>query len=190
MSCSRCGKENPDEATFCNACGNRLFSQTTIDKETSPTLSPSTPELKKTNVLLLIFLTFITFGIYSPIWFLKRRKAINNLHSKKKLGSAVFIFIIVVQSIGLLYFFIALTGEMPEMSREAERGIDVLIAIPLLVQSFKVRRIFHDHFSIYFKGGPRLSGLATWFFQIFYLQHKINKFGWLLRPNPPILQST
>jgi len=189
MYCSKCGKENPDEAVFCNACGNRLVTQAPIDQEISGTLSPSTPELKKMNVLLLIFLTVITLGIYIPIWFLKRRKAINTLQSKKKLGSTVFIFNIALQSINLLYFLISLTGELPEMSREVERVIDALIAIPLLVQSFKVRRIFHDHFSLYFKGGPRLSGLATWFLQIFYLQHKINKFGWVLRPNPPISQS-
>jgi hypothetical protein len=138
------------------------------------------------SVPLLILLTVVTFGIYIPIWFLKRRKAVNNLQSKKKLGCTLFIFTIVVQCTALLYFFISLTGELPEMSQDTRRGIDALITIPLLLQSFKVRRIFHDHFSVYFKGGPHLSGLATWFLQIFYLQHKINKFGWVLRPNPPI----
>ena len=59
-------------------------------------------QLKKISVILLWFLTNITFGIYVPGWYLTRRNTINNLQSEQKVGSGVFVFAIVVISIIVL----------------------------------------------------------------------------------------
>jgi len=123
-------------------------------------------ELKKTNVLLMIFLTIITAGIYQAIWFLRRRGAINSLQSKEKLNTGVFVFVIVLYSVSLLIDFAGGKSTL----------LCGIAAICLLVQCFKVRRIFENHFNVYFKRGISFSGIATFFFMIFYLQYKINRF--------------
>ena len=79
--CSNCGKKNPDESKFCNACGTRLFYPDTKEQKEIDIHTIADTDLKKVNVLFIIFLTIITLGIYCPIWFLTRRKSINNLQS-------------------------------------------------------------------------------------------------------------
>ena len=182
MYCSKCGKENVDTATFCSACGNRLSTQTPVIQESVGGLPQSDQELKKSSVILIMFLMVITAGIYYPVWFLKRRNAINNLQSNEKLSSGVFIFAIVLLSISLLLAFISGMSEgLGDM--DTARGTDafsnilgLVAVITLLVQCFKVRRIFNEHFNVYLKRDISFSGVATWFFQIYYLQYKINRF--------------
>ena len=131
---------------------------------------------KKMSVPLLILFTFITFGIYIPVWFLQRRKAFNHLNSEKKLGAGVFIFAIVALGFNLfvsftLGFIEGFTGEAG-LIQQVEPILDLISAIAnitLLVKSFKVRRIFKDHFKEPF------SAVATFFFQAWYLQYKINR---------------
>lgn len=181
MYCSKCGKENTDTATFCSTCGNRLSTAAVVQEAVSG-IPQSGQELKRTSVILLIFLTVITAGIYYPIWFLKRRNVINSLQSKEKLNSGVFIFAIVVFSISLLVALISgACEELGEMYTAKgldafSRILDLVAGITLLVQCFKVRRIFNEHFNIHLKRVIAFSGVATFFFQIYYLQYKVNRF--------------
>jgi tetratricopeptide (TPR) repeat protein len=123
---------------------------------------------EKMSVPLLVLLVAVTLGFYYPIWFLKRRNALNRLRSTEKIGSGVFIFAIVTISIGCL---------IPWLSDvENIEKIFVLVAgIPLLIQCFKVRRILHEHFNPSSEV-ETISAVATFFFQIYYLQYKINTF--------------
>jgi len=189
MYCPKCGKENTDTATFCRTCGNRLSAQASIVQEAVGNLPHSNTELKKTSVVLLIFLTIITFGIYYPVWFLRKRNGVNNLQSKEKLGSGVFVFSIAVFSISL--FVTLLSGAMEGLAEGLGEMDFMLIAkgldsfsiildsvagITLLVQCFKVRRIFNEHFNTHLQRGISFAGAATFFFQIYYLQYKMNRF--------------
>lgn len=139
------------------------------------------PELKKTSIILMIILTAVSAGIYWPIWFLTRRSAINTMQAREKLGSGVFVLAIVLFVISLL---IALaSGVMEELGDKlllakglgAFSGIlHAVAAAAVLVQSFKVRRIFNEHFNAHLQQGISFSGVATFFFIIYYLQYKIN----------------
>jgi GYF domain 2/Domain of unknown function (DUF4234) len=136
-------------------------------KDRPPPLVVKTDQkLKKTNVLLMIFLTIITAGIYQAIWFLRRRDAINSLQSKEKLNTGVFVFVIVLYSISLGLLLADVNAHL----------LDCIAGITLLVQCFKTRRILNEHFNTYLKRDMSFSGIATFFFTIFYLQYKINRF--------------
>ncbi len=146
-------------------------------------LSQPGPELKKTSIILMIILTVVTAGIYWPIWFLTRRKALNMMQSREKLGSGIFIFAIVLFGISL--FIGLISGVMGELGHKsllatglgAFSGIlHAVAAGTVLVQSFKVRRIFHEHFNTHLQRAISFSGVATFFFIIYYLQYKINRF--------------
>lgn len=181
MCCSKCGKENADTATFCSACGNPLSAPPVV-QESVGGVPQSGQELKKVSVILIIFLTVITAGIYYPAWFLTRRNAINSLQSKEKLNSGVFVFAIVVFSISLLLAFISGASEgLGEMDTAKgldafSRILDLVAGITLLVQCFKVRRIFNEHFNVHLKRDIQFSRVATFFFSIYYLQYKVNRF--------------
>ena len=162
-------------------------------------------QFEKIDIVLMIIFTIITAGIYPAIWFLRRMDVINSLQSKDKLNIRVFVFVIVIASIGLLLPFIVGTPwrllfhlnyiskiyglgyhlwgegiyEMDQYIVEAIHMFSIslnLTAIIILVfQCFKVRNIFNEHFNM-----PRrnisFSEVATFFFGIFYLQYEINRF--------------
>ena len=142
-----------------------------------------TPEgLGKMSVLKLVFLSFITAGVYSAVWFLQRLNAINGLSSPVKINQGVFGFIIAgcIANIALAVFLIfSGTIVTPQVSGSLSLTSDVLsllVELTLLIQAFKVRRVFIDHFKGHLKTDIPFSWAATFFFSIFYLQYKINRF--------------
>ncbi len=154
------------------------------------------PALKKTSVFLVIFLTLITFGVYVPVWFITRRKAINSLHSQQKLGLGTLVFVLVLFGAVLLAGFVEgwMQASAAHVTMETYTKLNADIVnvlagvggIVLLVQSFKVRRILLDHFRAQSSGlfsstmslerEVSFSGVATFFLHIYYLQYKINGF--------------
>jgi hypothetical protein len=145
-------------------------------------LSQPAPELKKTSIILMIILTVITAGIYWPIWFWIRRKAINMMQAKEKLGSGVLVLAIILFVISLFVALIA--GVMERVGEELllAKGLEAfsgilhtVAAAAVLVQSFKVRRIFDEHFNTHLRKGISFSRVATFFFILYYLQYKINR---------------
>ncbi|MEE8114959.1 MAG: DUF4234 domain-containing protein [Nitrososphaerales archaeon] len=133
-------------------------------------------DIKKTPVILTIFFEIITAGIYYPCWFLSRRDQINKLHSNEKLGKGVFIFAIVIFSICLFMDLVFGFLEGGEDVDAVYGLLSLVVGIALLVQCFKVRRIFRNHFNEHLGRNISFSGWATFLFQFSYLQYKINRF--------------
>jgi len=145
--------------------------------------------LADAGVFAMCLLTLVTAGLYQPIWFLIRRKALNNLHSQEKLG--VWPLVMVLAAL-LASLCLPIIGSIKWGSWvEAENAfpplhlsILLVAGVILIVQSFKVRRILLDHLAPgeeeMFSAGIRMqheelfSRMGTFFFGIFYLQHKIN----------------
>ncbi|MCK5494638.1 MAG: DUF4234 domain-containing protein [Candidatus Omnitrophica bacterium] len=121
----------------------------------------------------MIILTLITWGIYFPIWFLRQKKAINNLNSKTKLGSKPFYFLLFVSiiSVILIYPLILLEGKPTGNILDwADSLLNLVRGIIVIVMTFKVEGILRNHFK------EEFSTLATFVLSIFYLQYKINRF--------------
>jgi len=135
-------------------------------------------KLRKINIILMIFLTLITMGIYVPVWFLIQKKAINDLKSKEKLTDTPFQIVLVLYSFSLfilIYQIFSSDYVQNSILDNIDNFISVTGAIIVLVMSFKVRRIFHQYFNIVLKKNIMLSKLWTFLFGIYYLQFKINK---------------
>jgi hypothetical protein len=130
-------------------------------------------QLQKKSVLLMIFLTIITYGIYIPVWFLNRKNAFNNLNSKEKIskGPIIFVLVLFIISAIILIPSILFTGtEIGAMIDMVDSAINLVGGITMLVVAFKVRRIMNEHYK------TNLSVAATFFFSFYYLQYKINLF--------------
>ena len=149
-------------------------------------------KFKKTNVVGVILLSFITGGIYFPIWFLRRREAINRLRSPEGIGWAAPFAATVAFSLGLCAAFasgfagaMGLREAVGELFASA-RVLAMVGAVLILFECFKVRRILLDHLraqssgifssSVALERDTSFSGVATFFFGIYYLQYKINRF--------------
>ncbi|MHC4489705.1 MAG: DUF4234 domain-containing protein [Planctomycetota bacterium] len=177
MKCPQCGYQNRDTDERCGYCNQRLQKNEQIE---------GAKNLKKTPVILTIVFTIITYGIYYPLWFLRRKNAINNLKSEKKLGNGVFIFGIIIYSTSVVLSVVAafMGGLVEDLA--ALDTIDYVrklfnfyiggvVSMMLFIQCFKVRTILNDHFNVHLERDIRLSGVAVFFFQIWYLQYKINR---------------
>jgi hypothetical protein len=182
--CPFCAEEVNKDALKCKHC-NSSISNNTMDKgvqnEGSSLRSEFKTQLKKTSVIFMILMTIFTAGIYFPVWFLTRRSVINNLQSKMKLISKVLFFAALVTCISLLLSIISglneWRGEMDTaiLLNDFSKTLDLIAWTILLVQSLKVRSILREHFQDYLKMDIKFSWLATFLFQIIYLQYKINK---------------
>ncbi len=182
VNCPNCNLVNPDTAARCD-CGYDFTTKEMAVSYLHGNQGDSAPphEIKRTSVLLVILFVIITAGIYYPAWFLTRRKALNKLNSKRKLGSGVFIVAIVLFSASLLFEFAAGGAEFVE-AVELMETLDLIndllnsiAAIILIIQCFAVKNILSDHFSLEWKAGASMSGIATFFLQLFYLQYRINR---------------
>jgi uncharacterized protein DUF4234 len=149
-------------------------------------LSPT--GFKRRSVILMILLSIVTFGLYFPIWFLRRRAALNRLDSPRKLR--LWPFVIAVTWF-VFQFIVRIAAGSAPLAQAIDEGAALLLSlvrfavgILMLVQSFFTKDILEDHLA-----GPgdqvpnpllvdtvKLSGVMTFFFQIFYLQYVINRY--------------
>jgi len=141
--------------------------------------------LRRRSVVLMIVLTLLTFGVYYPIWFLRRRAGLNRLNSPRKLQLWPFVIVIAWLACQFIAGIVAGLNGQPIGGSLAIlfNIVQLAVGILLLVQSFFTKDILEDHLS-----GPgddipnplfvetlKLSGVMTFFFQIFYLQYVINR---------------
>jgi hypothetical protein len=144
--------------------------------------------LKRRSVVLVIVLTIVTFGLYYPIWFLRRRAALNRLDSPRKLRRWPFLIFI---GFFVLQFMVGIASGSapPEQTIGAAATLllklcQLAVGILMVVQCFFIKDILEDHLAgpqdnispSLFVERVKLSGLMTFFFQIFYLQYVINRY--------------
>jgi len=152
-----------------------------VDKEYAP--------LADASIVGMCLLTLLTAGLYAPIWFLIRRRALNNLHSREKLEAwpvsvalAALVASLCLPLLGSLKWgsWVEVENAYPAL----HPAILLVAGLILIVQCFKVRRILLDHLAprqeamfsagIWMQDEESFSRMGTFFFGIFYLQHKIN----------------
>jgi len=143
--------------------------------------------LKRRSVVLMIVISIATFGLYFPIWFLRRRAALNRLDSPRKLQRWPLVIVIAWFVFQLIVGVAAGSG----LEQMAGAGgailfnvVQLAVGILMVIQSFFTKDILEDHLAgpgdrvpnPMFVDTVKLSGLMTFLFQIFYLQYVINRY--------------
>jgi len=134
--------------------------------------------MRKTSVLLMILLTIITYGIYFPIWFLRRQNLFNQLPVKEKLNSGAAIFVLIIYCISVFFIPVKLltqNASLIDILNTIDTFISLLGGLIILILAFKVRRILNEYCNEHLGMNVPFSRVATFFFTIFYLQYKINR---------------
>jgi len=149
---------------------------------------PAPTGLKRRRVITMFAFVFLTLGIYYLVWFFRRRTALNQLNSPRKLQ--LWPLLAFTGDYVLEIGFAVAAGEQPT---EAAFGPSVAglltlarlaVGIVMIWQCFIIRDIIEDHTSpaddglqpMFVIERVKLSGLATFFFSIFYLQYAINRY--------------
>ena len=129
----------------------------------------------KMNVFLLIILGIITIGVFYAIWFLMRKDWLNRLSATKKLGSGLAIFVLVIYSFSAIMLFVPLEMQAYETWDRIDNLLTLVGVVCLVILAFQVRRILIQHYDENLGMNIGFSGAATFFFQEWYLQYKINR---------------
>ena len=148
-------------------------------------LEPSTHGLKRRSVVVMVVFTIITLGLYYLAWWFRRRPGLNRLNSNAKLPMWPLLLMV---ALFFVQFFVGLaegaaSGEGVGQGADAVAVIfQLLVAIVMLVMTFRVKDMIEDHAAPHADSGPmfvnhvKLSGLMTFFFSIYYLQWAINRY--------------
>ncbi|MGE0594455.1 MAG: hypothetical protein AB7G23_12715 [Vicinamibacterales bacterium] len=189
--CPQCGASSRAGSVFCEQCGAGLAPGAGVaaagERSGVPEApAPSAAHLKRQSVTLTVLLTFLTAGIYYPCWFLARKRAINALGGEA-LGTGVFVVAIVLfaVSVPVAVSAASLAETDPERSQAldlAARSVQLVASLLMLFQCFKVKRIFEQYLrprrARDVTGRESVLGpfafVATFLFQIYYLQYVIN----------------
>ena len=69
MRCMTCGRENPENATFCGSCGSRVGSSQMWPQQGQPLgHEPAKKDLKVPLILLVLGIVMIVVGIITYAW--------------------------------------------------------------------------------------------------------------------------
>lgn len=134
-------------------------------------------ESARQPVLVCIVLTVITCGLYAPIWLMQRRAFLDSLRSRQKLEIALPVVSLVASVMHLLVLFFAdQTG--------FESILSLASTVPLLIACFRAKSMIQEE--LVAMGSPnRLSGVATFFLTIYYLQWRLNRLADVARDAQP-----
>jgi hypothetical protein len=141
--------------------------------------SLSVHAMPRVSIIAMIGLIVATLGLYVPIWFLRRRRALNQLDSTRKLNVWPFITATCVLAIQIPAELFVLTDGVQPLSD----ALNLVWTVFFIWQAFRTKRILEDHLFAVAGDLPsgvrarasKLSGVLTVFFTIFYLQHVINR---------------
>jgi hypothetical protein len=146
----------------------------------------------------------LTLGTYYMIWFFRRRHALNQLNSSRKLQLWPLVaftgdYVLEVGfgfAAGLSEETVAVAFGAPV--NNALTLLRLILGIVMIIQCFIIKDIIEDHLAPDDAGLPpmfvvervKLSGLATFFFSIFYLQYAINRYIVAPRHAEPLARAT
>jgi hypothetical protein len=146
---------------------------------------PAVHGLKQHSLVVMLVLAIATFGLYIPVWYIRRRPGLNRLDSPKKLALWPFLLLIANFAVAIGLGFVAGDGRVDQvLGTPLTLGLAVArlsLGILIIVQTFRIKDIIEDHAtpadgSTLFVERVSLSGLMTFFFSIFYLQWAINRY--------------
>lgn len=124
------------------------------------------------SVLLLLLLCVVTFGLFQPIWFFMRRRFLDSLDGQLRFSVVWPVLQVVLFACGAAVALGAAVGSSKDLGQVGELAFRAG-GIVGVVACFRARRLLIRHHQA--NGSHRsLSGVATFFFGVLYLQHTIN----------------
>jgi hypothetical protein len=140
-----------------------------VSAATAPRLLANVYASERRPVILTILLTVFTGGIYPTVWFLRRQRFLDGLRSSTKLGT---LLPVIALALNVFRILLLVAGQETAIIRTP---LALGAAITLLMLAFRSKRILEQDLRAATWSQAQLSGLATFFFGIQYLQYRINR---------------
>lgn len=189
MFCDNCGAQLREKAQFCPKCGQSVsVVQSPSNQQIVSDLKPTKWSGRK-SVLLVIFLTLITGGIYSAIWYRRQQNLLNGFSSQKKITKSDIRLLLIVSSLFALLSFISGAHDSPK-SFDYMTNLDLTMFVilkigPPLMElatmwiilrlAFRARYILDEHYNKHLKMKVYFGLIYTFLFHIYYIQYMLNQ---------------
>jgi len=133
-------------------------------------------ESARQSVVVTIILSIITLGIYTAVWVILRRPFLESLRTRQRLG--IELPVISLAATGLQWIMLVVAPRS-----QLETVLSLASSIPMIMACFRAKRMIEEE--LVAMGRPnRLSGVATFFLSIYYLQWRINQLADVARDAP------
>ncbi|RLQ91156.1 DUF4234 domain-containing protein [Falsibacillus albus] len=130
-------------------------------------------QFKKSNVALVVFLTFITLGIYLGYWFLNRKSTFNGIHQKNHIPFKWWWLFTIYLVLSFLFNFIG-SAFLTPYGLSFFNSIDTIISFYFLgilyFSVFRVKDLIEEETN---EGVFKPWMLVL--FHVWYLQYKMNR---------------
>lgn len=138
-----------------------------LTEELPPASDNPLVSIPKMNIFWVLFLYAVTFTVYEPIWYLRRRKSINSLNSRVRMNPAFPLLLLIVILVQIVYGIVDFNIGA-RLSWVFSWAFSIIIA-------FNVRKMLADHLKSKVVISTGLSVFLTFLFRFLYLQYKINR---------------
>ncbi len=132
-------------------------------------------------VIITIFVTLVTLGLYIPLWFIIHRTALNALHENKRLPLNGPIAVVVLLSLWHLFNFLSFFTDFNGAGQFLKNIYDSIYLISFIagliwsiILSFQAYHILRAYSQAQ-DYDIEYVGLFTFILNIFYLQFKVNQ---------------
>ena len=145
--------------------------------------------LGDTSPVLVAVFTLLTFGLYLPVWYLRRVNRLNGLSPTAKLSSRPILLLLVlylVNASGMLSFVGGSDIESTLMLSTVGHVLTLGGGMILVVLRLRVREILRDRYGELFSTEPALSWIASVVLGEIYLQAKMNRLPTAAATEPAI----
>ncbi len=185
MNCKHCGAPLHVGDEACTYCGSPTAlgvanQQKRLEQEKKAALLP----MKAVGPGMIICLCLVTIGLYSPIWYLLRKKSLERLSPHNRL-SPFLLWLYLAVSVAFIVF-----PQLPKEEIREALGLEVhehIFTVLMLLMpglsiwlAFQTQRMLQNYASAFMERKMVIntvasSGLALVFFGVIYLQLQINK---------------
>jgi len=131
-----------------------------------------TDTFKPKRVLVMIFLTVVTLGIYVPFYFREMKKTTDKLQTTQKLNSGMIGALFIMSFLNALRIVVEYLypGFFKDMW-----GVHLFYLVMVWIVTFEFRDILKEHFNFIQKQKISFNVPETFIFTFFYLQYQINR---------------
>ena len=104
--CSNCGKEIPENSTFCPSCGTAIGgTNSNPNQNYNSNMNTNAPVLEYRDIAIAIILSIVTCGIYAIFWIISLANDANKVSDRPTDTSGGMVALLIIITCGIYGFY-------------------------------------------------------------------------------------
>ena len=130
---------------------------------------------QKNYLLLMLFLTYITYSLYVPIWFIRRTNYLNGLGTEKQVNKGLANIFLIIWILMWVCLFYGIAEGWDDAFTTFMWVIVLAYTINGITLVFQMRAVLNEFMNKYRRPSDQLDGFLTFIFNMYYIQYRLNR---------------